>query len=228
MDTTDRTPTTATTTTTTTDTTPRRPSRKGLGFGLTAGLVGGSLAGLAFGVPGISSAAGDTGGGIVALVQQTDEPADTIDTTDERHEAGERLRELLQDLVDDGTLTADQADAVTTHLVENRPERGDHGGDRGDRRGPGGAWRSTAVLDLLGIDAETLRDELRSGSTLLEVAEANGVSAEELTTALVDEATERLDQAVENGRLTDEEAAERLASIEEKIAERITATRDAD
>lgn len=48
-------------------------SKKRLGLGLTVGLIGGSAAGLVFGVPGVSGAAnGDTAP--AALVQQTDEP----------------------------------------------------------------------------------------------------------------------------------------------------------
>ena len=61
----------------------------------------------------------------------TDEtPAD--DEVVARPEPGVRLREQLQELVDNGTLTSEQADTVATFLVENRPE---HDGFPG---GPGG------------------------------------------------------------------------------------------
>ncbi len=136
------------------------------------------------------------------------------------------MRESLQTLVDAGTITAEQADAVTAHLVESLPERGGHGGDHGgghggDRGGLGGFGRSEVLTDLLGIDAATLREELRSGATLAEIAAANGVSTDDLIAALVTAADERLDTAVENGRLTAEEAAEKLAEIETKITDRI-------
>lgn len=218
----------------------RRFSRGGVAAGLAAGLVGGSLAGLALGVPGISSATSDGIAAPAALVQQTDdtdtvpadpaptEPAPDDTTTDDTApaEIGDRLRDTLQELVDDGTLTAGQADAVTTHLIENRPERLNRGGhrdhgDRGGRRGHGGFDRSGVITDLLGIDAETLRDELRSGSTLAEIAEANGVETSALIDAIVAQAGERFDTAVENERLTAEEAAEKLAEFEAKVTERI-------
>lgn len=197
-----------------------RTSKKGVAVGLTAGLVGGSLAGLLLAMPGLSSAAADDSvAASVAVVQQADDlvvdPA--VDAA-----PGERLRGTLQALVDDGTLTSEQADSVTTHLMENRPDHGDRG-DRGDRgrRGPGKFARSEVLTDLLGIDAAELREQLRSGSTLAEVAAANGVETSVLIDALVAQAEERMDAAVEAERITAEEAAEKLAEIETRIADKI-------
>jgi polyhydroxyalkanoate synthesis regulator phasin len=195
-----------------------RTSKKSVAAGLTAGLVGGSLAGFVLGVPGLSSAAADDSAAApAAVVQQADDSA--IDAETAPVERGEQLREALQALVDDGTLTAGQADSVTTHLVENRPERG----ERGDhsRRGPGKFARSEVLTDLLGIDASELREQLRSGSTLAEVAVANGVETSALIDALVTQAAERIDAAVEADRITAEEAAEKLAEIETRIADKI-------
>jgi hypothetical protein len=119
-------------------------------------------------------------------------------------------------------LTAGQADAVTTHLVESRPERGDRGerSDRG-RRGPGKMARAEVLTELLGIEASELHEQLRSGSTLAEVAAANGVEASALTDALVTQAEERINGAVEAERITAEEAAEKLAELETRIADKI-------
>lgn len=191
-----------------------RASKKGVAVGLTAGLVGGSIAGLMLGMPGLSSAATDDTATPAAIIQQTDEPAADVPA-----EIGERLRASLQTLVDDGTLTAAQADSVTTHLVENRPDRGDHG-DRG-RRGPGKFARSEVLADLLGLDADDLRGQLRSGSTLAEIAAANGVDSDTLVEALVAQAVERIDAAVAAERITEDQAADKLADIETRIADKI-------
>ena len=198
-----------------------RSSKKGMAIGLTAGLVGGSLAGLVLGVPGLSSAADDDGtppAAPAALVQQVD---DTVGE-DMQANSGERLRDALQPLVVDGTLTADQADAVATHLVENRPERGDRGGreNRG-RRGPGKFARSEVLTELLGVDADELREELRAGSTLAELAAANGVESSDLIAALMTQAEERINTAVDAERITADEAAEKLAKIETRITDKI-------
>jgi hypothetical protein len=198
-----------------------RTSKKGVAVGLTAGLVGGSLAGLMLGVPGLSSAAADDSvAAAVAVVQQADDSGTDADTAPV--ERGEQLRDTLQALVDDATLTAAQADSVTTHLVESRPERGERR-DRGDsgRRGPGKLARSEVVTDLLGIDASELQEQLRSGSTLAEVAAANGVEASALIDTLVAQAEERINGAVEAERITAEEAAEKLAAFETRLADKI-------
>lgn len=212
------------------DTAGQSGKRRGLTIGLAGGLLAGTAAGLVFGVPGLSSAASDTTSvAPAALVQQTDdtEPTEAVDSAD-APEMGTRLRETLQSLVDDGTITADQADAVTAHLVENRPEGGGHGGPGG---GPGGRHgglmggaagvASEALTDLLGIDAQDLRSQLRDGATLAEIATAQGVEVQAVVDELVGELTERVDNAVENGRIDQAEADEKLAEAEAKITEMV-------
>ena len=195
-------------------TTPRtdeapRTGKRAVALGVTAGVLGGGAIGLLLTVPSLTSAASaDDPTPVIAL---QDDGAGDAPT--ERPEPGAELRELLQDLVDEGTITAGQADAVTDHLVENRPERRHH------RRGPG--RDGEVVAGLLGIDVETLRDELRSGNSLADIAAANDVDIQTVVDALVDEAAEHLELAVENGRLTDDEAADRLARIGERIEDRV-------
>ena len=200
--------------------------RRGLTIGLAGGLLAGTAAGLVFGVPGLSSAASDVASTPAALVQQTDEtdPAAPADAPD-APEMGTRLRETLQPLVDDGTITAEQADAVTTQLVENRPERGEgEGRGPGGHRGPGMFARgvaSEALTDLLGIDAEELRTQLRDGATLADIATAQGVEVQAVVDELVGELDERLTNAVDNGRIDQAEADQKLADAEAKITDMV-------
>jgi hypothetical protein len=210
----------------TTDPSARSGKRRGIAVGIAGGLLAGTAAGLVFGVPGLTSAAStDVAVSRSALVQQADE----TDTTgeDAPAEMGTRLRETLQALVDDGVISAEQADAVTAHLVENRPERGEfrdgegHGGHRG---GPGMFGRgvaSEALTDLLGIDGEELRTQLRDGATLAEIAQAQGVEVQAVIDELVAEVTERVDNAVENGRIDQAEADEKLAEAEVRITDMV-------
>jgi hypothetical protein len=194
----------------------KRSTRRTTAIGVTAGLLAGGAIGLVAAAPGFSSAAADT----VAVVVEQDAdtpPADEV----ERPEPGERLRELLQGLVDDGTLTADQADTVADYLVENRPERGDRGGRRGHRPGMDGE----VVAGLIGIDVDELRDALRNGSTIADIAAINGVDAETVIDALVAEGQAHLDLAVESGRLTDDEAAEKAEALEERVTARVNGER---
>ena len=195
--------------------------RRMTAIGVTAGVLGGGVVGLAFGVPALTSA---------AVVQQEETPtentaADPIDTTEEgtdttgdaRPAPGARLRELLQQLVDDGTLTSAQADTVATFLVENRPQRVGHG-----HPGRGGVRLARAELaELFGLERDELRDRLREGQALADIAADQGVDLQTVSDTLVNAATEHLDEAVADGRLTQEEADAKLADLRERITERI-------
>lgn len=183
-------------------------------IGVTAGLLAGGAIGLVAAAPGFSSAAEDT---VAVVVEQDADPAPADDV--ERPEPGERLRALLQGLVDDGTLTAEQADTVTEYLVENRPEREHH------RRGPRPGMDGDVVAELIGIGVDELREGLRSGSTIAEIAAINGVDVDTVIDALVAEAEAHLDLAVESGRLTEEEAAEKAETLEERITARVNGER---
>jgi polyhydroxyalkanoate synthesis regulator phasin len=218
-------------------------SKKGgnskMGIGLAAGLLGGTAAGLVLGVPGMSSAAADTGTVVApaAIVQQVDDapvddapvddaPVDEAPVDDAAVQPGKHLRTVLQPLVDDGTIDAAQADAVTEQLMEKRGKRGERG-ERGER-GPGKFGRSEVVTDLLGIDAATLRAELQAGSTLADVATAQGVSVDVLVDAIVDQMQERVDAAVEAGKITADEAAEKLAEAEARVTAKVNGEAPAD
>lgn len=200
---------------------PRRGKRLAA-LGLTAGLLGGGAVGLVATMPSITSAATDDGA--VALQDDTSDDAEATDeTTDERPDRSERIREALQPLVDDGTITSDQADVVATHLDEQAPERPGRRGP-GHHRGLPGA-DGEVVAGVIGIEVETLREELRSGSSIADVADANGVDPQTVIDALVDEARSHLDLMVESGRLTEDEAAEKAESIEERITARVNGER---
>ena len=193
----------------------KRYAALGVGGGL---LAGGAIALMALS-PGFTSAATDsTGVADDAVVQQDDSTGGVDDAA--RPEPGSQLREVLQDLVDEGTITTAQADAVAEHLAENRPERDGH---RHRRGGP--AFDGEVVAGLIGIDAETLRDELRSGSSIADLAEANGVDPQTVIDALIDEGQAHIDLMVESGRLTDDEAADMAASLAERITARVNGER---
>ncbi len=130
------------------------------------------------------------------------------------------IQDVLDALVAAGTLTQAQADAVTNALQEARPAHGPFG--------PGGHWHhgpgrfgarialSTAA-DAIGISEDELRDALRDGQTLAEIADAHDVTAQAVIDALVADAKERLDQAVADGDVDQAEADERLSDITDRI-----------
>ena len=213
-------------------------------LGLTAGLLGGGAAGLLLGVPALTNAAGDR----ISVVEQDDgsttttEPGTTQPSTTEpgaptddqavddhaTFDPTARIRAALQNLVDDGTITSEQADAVAADLAADRPARGDHGGFGHHGRGGHPGFDGEVVADLLGVTPEELRDALRDGQSIADVAAANGVDVQTVIDALVAEAETHHDQAVTDGRLTQDEADERLADITERVTEMVNRSRPVD
>lgn len=155
---------------------------------------------------------GVTGVATAALVAPAASYAATGDSTALADRVAS-LKDALAGLVTDGTLTQAQADRVASSLAES-PALGRHGGPGGRR---GGRIDVEAAAEALGITVEELRAAGAAGTTLAELAEREGVSEEDLVAALVAAEEARLAEAVTAGRLTQEQADERLAGAEERI-----------
>lgn len=216
---------------------PDKPATKsflsrGLAIGLAAGLVGGAAAGFVFGVPGLSSAespsvveqTADTTPGDSTPADST--PADSApDDTTTDADSGTRLRDALQPLVDDGTITAAQADAVVAQLKKSIPEHGGRIGPGGGRHRGGGEFghilseASDVVTGVLGIDATTLRTDLMAGKSLADIATENGVDPQAVIDALVAEAQVEIDQAVTDGRIDVDRATQLEADLESHLTD---------
>jgi hypothetical protein len=202
-------------------------------------LVGGGVAGALIGTPGTSGAQEST-----TTTEPADGPrghrhadlieaaADALDmTADELRaelEAGKTIADVagernvdLQTVIDAVVAAGEDEHVERVTALVNGELRG-HGGPGGPghhhRRGPGLEAAATA----LNMTVEELREALSAeGATLASVAEAQGVDVQVVIDALVDEAEEHLAQAVEDGRLTQEEADEKLAELEARITERV-------
>lgn len=180
---------------------PARRHRRMSIVGLIAGLIGGGAIGLIAVSPGAAGAGNDV---------------PPVVTDDGEGTPVSRLREVLQPLVDDGTLSADQLDAVVSTIEDARPTFP----HRVERGGPWLRHRlhdAEEVAALLGMDADELREQLDDGATLAEVAAEHGVDVAAVVDVLVADAEARLDDAVADGRLTEEEAGEHAARVRERV-----------
>ena len=101
-------------------------------------------------------------------------------------------------------------DTTTTESETTSPERDGEGCNK-----------LAGLAETLGLDAEELRTSLDSGMSLADVAEAEDISVDDVVDALLGQRTERIEGAVEDGRITEEEAAEKLADAEERITEQV-------
>jgi hypothetical protein len=163
--------------------------------------------------------------GVGALTASVAVPAlaDTVTGTTSASDAVEKrvssIREALQGLVDDKTITDAQADKVAERLGSSEAFRGP--GPGGHRHGfvLGGSEGLAAVAKVLGMEADDVKTALRDGTTLKELAEKQGKSSDDVVSALVTAAKAQLAEAVEDGRLTQERADELSASMESRIEE---------
>lgn len=140
----------------------------------------------------------------------------------------EALKNRVDDAVEAGRLTEEQGKALTERI-----EAGEAPlvlGGFGDRRfghfghfgrlghfGYFGSFETAAIY--LDVTEAEIRERLVDGDTLAEIAKAEGKSVDGLVEALVAAASEKLDDAVADGRLTKERAAELKQGLEERTTD---------
>lgn len=140
-------------------------------------------------------------------------PVGREDRAASRHAA---LRQALDSLVADKTITQAQADKVAARLDRALPRRGE-----GVSRHHGVAALRAEVATVLGITPQELRAQREAGKTLAEIAAARGMSKDRLIDALVEAAQTRLAAAVSAGRLTPAQADAAKASLRERITAKV-------
>jgi hypothetical protein len=184
---------------------------------LSATLLGGGALGATVFAPHLVGAA-QTDTSTPATTDSTGASGSTApSTTDARPAPTDRLNAVLQPLVDDGTITADQRDAVVAALEEAGP-LGD--GHRGGRFGFGARVELDTVARAIGIDVATLRSELK-GSTIAAVAANHQVDVQTVIDAVVADADTHIDQAVTDGKLTQDQADTIKASLTDTVTKAV-------
>lgn len=139
--------------------------------------------------------------------------------------------------LEDGTITQERADAILSRLpevVENalngeysalrgfrpglrdqfgRGQLGERGGLFGEMLRLDALPLVNAAADATGLTAREIAEQIRAGSTLSEVISANGGTPEAVITAAIAAAQTRLDEAVANGRFTQQQADDILTGV---------------
>ena len=85
--------------------------------------------------------------------------------------------------------------------------------------------RRMAIAEILDITVEELEEQRQEGLSLAEIA---GDQVDEVVDAIVERAEARIADRVEEGRITQDEADERLANFEERVADRVENGRDGE
>jgi hypothetical protein len=190
---------------------------------------------------GAALAAAGAGGAVAATqLSPSEESAAIVEDAAARlgvepERLSDALRQAFENRIDraveDGTLPAEAAERLKERLEAGdvplvggallRPGGKGHG--PGHRAGLALRFRLDAAADYLGLTAAELRERLRAGTSLAEVARDEGKSVDGLVDALVAEQTERLDEAVEDGRLGDARRDELVAGLRERVERMVEA-----
>ncbi len=87
-----------------------------------------------------------------------------------------------------------------------------------------GAYRNEmaeTLANYMGISQDELRNELKSGKTLAEIAKENGKSTNDLVNFFMSKAKEHLQTALKNGRITQQRYDEVMQNIKQRVEQMI-------
>ncbi|HEX7094316.1 MAG TPA: hypothetical protein VF183_00435 [Acidimicrobiales bacterium] len=128
---------------------------------------------------------------------------------------------------EDGSTTTTAPDDTTTTTPDSTDDGEARDHERHAKCGPAVPRPSlSAAAEALGISVDELREELRAGSSIADVAEERGVDLQAVIDAMVAAATEEIDERVAAGRLDAERAEELKAELPERIASLVQRDRD--
>ena len=136
-------------------------------------------------------------------------PAPLADET--RGDRAGKLAEILDKLVQNGTISAEQKDKILAAVRE----AAQHEGGRSREKAIIGNLLEDAAK-IIGIDLGTLKQEL-PGHSLAQVAQSHGVSRDTLVRKLADDVNGRIDKTLADNKITKEQADKLKAQAPEMI-----------
>ncbi len=119
---------------------------------------------------------------------------------------------------------ADEAAGLEARITEDVNRTGGPGHDGPGGEGPGRPGRgpgAAAAAKAIGISESDLRTALMSGQSIAQVAQSKGVDPSTVIAAMVTDAKGRLADEVKAGRVTQAQADERAAGLDQRIADEV-------
>jgi hypothetical protein len=175
--------------------------RKLAAAAVVASMLGGAGAGIALTTPSLATA--QTG-------------STTSTTTAQPKQVPQFVTDALKKLVDNGTITQAQSDAVSKALADAQPPRPPGGpGGPGEHHGPDLA----VAAKTIGVSEADLRTALQSGKSIADVAKAHNVDPQKVIDALVADAKTHLADRVKAGEITQAQADQITADLTPRITD---------
>jgi hypothetical protein len=142
---------------------------------------------------------------------------------------GQVVQKALDGLVQNGTITQDQENAVIQSLKDAAKSAKQGNGDGGGRaalrpraRIAGGMVKVAA--DKIGVQPQDLVAARRNGQSVADVANSKGVNPSDVVTAIVDAGNQKIDQALSNGTIKQDRADKDKAKLPQLADKFVNAT----
>jgi hypothetical protein len=118
--------------------------------------------------------------------------------------------------VQNGKITQDQADQRLNDAKQKLTDWANNGGPLPGR--PAARALDSAAQEL-GMTPQDLADELKGGKTLAQIASDKGVDLGSLIDKILEPLQARLSTAVQNGKITQDQADQRLNDAKQKLTD---------
>ncbi|SMC51564.1 hypothetical protein [Sporomusa malonica] len=135
-----------------------------------------------------------------------------------------QMTQHVEEGVKAGRISAEQAEKMKDNMAERVSQMINGKGPMGQGHGrmAGHApFGDSKLLELLKVDAETLKNELKADKTLVAIAGEHGVSEQALKDFLVEQMTQRIDEGVNAGRISAEKAEKMKADMVDRVSQMI-------
>lgn len=129
-------------------------------------------------------------------------------------------KQMLDEAVQQGRLTQEQADKIAARTNGNLGWFGGFHGKKHDRKPgfkEGGRNFNGDMAKALGITPEQLKSELQSGKKLPQIIADHGLTAEQFHQKMIEIKKEALAKAVSEGKLTQEQADNMIQKMEQRL-----------
>ncbi|MCE1253234.1 MAG: hypothetical protein LWX83_06745 [Anaerolineae bacterium] len=135
----------------------------------------------------------------------------------------EKRSEQTAQMVTDGKLTQTDLDKMLEDLKTNLTEWYDSGKipEALMQRGGGVRVGYTEVAEALGMTVEDLTSALKAGTTISQLVQKQGITLDTLVTTLLQPFSEQLDKSVSDGKMTQAQADQKLADMKTDLTTRL-------
>ena len=135
------------------------------------------------------------------------------------------MTEKLNEAVAEGKITADEVLTKASNIQERAEQMVNKPLDQKpsknhDYKGKG-RHLIGVVIESLGLEKADIAEGIRNGSTLGEIAESNGITTEDLISTITSIMTEKLNEAVAEGKITADEVLTKASNIQERAEQMV-------